>query len=52
MHQRMQHLNFACKSYEGSKFFGGRYFKINSSTSIHISFGDVHIVVIAVLGMV
>jgi len=53
MHQRIWHLDIICRSYELSKLFlFGRGSKISSSTEVHIDFGDVHKVMMAVLDRV
>jgi len=53
MYQRARHLDTVCKSCEGpNKVCFGRCFKIVSSTYAHIDLGDVHRVMMVVLGRV
>jgi len=52
MHQRIWHLIIVSKNYEGSKDFFGRCSRIIPSTYIHTNFGDVHKVLMVVLGKV
>jgi len=54
MHQRAWHLDTACKSYKGSKFFLVEVMELflQHTTYVCIDFRDIHKVMMAVLGEV